>query len=231
MGIHDGHRKRVRAEFLVHGLDGFADHRALELLLFYSRLQGDVNPLAHRLLETFGSLAGVLDATAEQLMAVPGVGENTAVLLKLIPALGGRYHQGRADLGDIIQTSRDLWALFSPYFFGARNEMVLLACLDAKHKLLGVRKLGEGVVNAAEINARRVAETALALNASVVVLAHNHTSGIASPSQEDIFTTRYLGELLSKMGIALWDHVIMVEDDMVSLRESGLIEHGLYGSF
>ncbi len=223
MSIHDGHRKRMKEEFLHRGLEGLPDHQALELLLFYSRLQGDVNPLSHILIREFGSLAGVLDATAEQLMAVPGVGENTAILLKLVTALGNRYHLARADLGEIINTSREVWELFSPYFFGARNEMIYLACLDAKHKLLGIRKLGEGIVNAAEITGRRVTEVALAMNSSVVILAHNHTSGIATPSREDVATTRYLHELLGRVSVELWDHVILVEGDMVSLRESGMM--------
>jgi DNA repair protein RadC len=194
----------------------------LELLLFYSRLQGDVNPLAHVLLQEFGSLAGVFDATPEQLMAVPGVGENTAVLLKLMPSLGRMYRRSRSQLENMVNSSRQIKELFAPNFFGVRNEMVYLACLDAKRKVLGVRKLGEGVVNAAEITGRKVVEVALALNASVVILAHNHTSGIATPSREDIATTHYLYELLDKVGVELYDHVVIVDEDMVSMRDSGV---------
>jgi DNA repair protein RadC len=220
--LHSGHRQRAKAEFLSRGLEGLPDHRVLELILFYALPQGDVNPLAHRLIDQFGSLAGVLDATAEQLTSVPGVGQHTAVLLKLFPAVGGRYLQGRTALGDLIETSWDIRNLFTPYFFGARNEMAYLACLDAKHKLLGVRKLGEGSVNAAEITSRKVVEAALALNTSVVILAHNHTSGIATPSHEDLLTTRHLFQLLQQVGIQLYDHVILVDDDMLSLRDSGI---------
>ena len=91
MSIHAGHRSRVKTEFLARGLEGWPDHRVLELLLFYAIPQGDVNALAHELIDRFGSLAGVLDASADELQKVPGVGEHTAVLLRLIPALGGRY--------------------------------------------------------------------------------------------------------------------------------------------
>lgn len=222
MSIHHGHRKRMREEFLINGIEGFSDYRALELLLFYSRLQGDVNPLSHALLEEFGNLAGVFDATPEQLMTVPGVGENTAILIKLMPSLAKRYLGARNQLGDILNSSRQIRELFEPCFFGARNEMVYLACLDAKRKVLGMRKLGEGIVNAAEISGRKVVETALALNASMVILAHNHTSGIATPSREDIATTRYLYDLLEKVSVELYDHVVIVGDDMVSLRDSGV---------
>ena len=102
MGTHDGHRGRMKKEFLQGGLTAFSDVRALELLLFYSRMQGDVNPTAHALLDTFGSLAGVLDADPEQLLTVPGVGENTAVLLKLVPALAAKYLASRTSPDTIL---------------------------------------------------------------------------------------------------------------------------------
>ncbi len=220
MSIHKGHRERVKQEFLTGGLEHFPDHRALELLLFYSRHQGDVNPLAHRLLSAFGSLSGVLDAAPEDLMAVPGVGENTAVLLKLIPALSAKYISSRTNVNEIINNTRDMEALFRPYFFAAKNERTYLAALDGKRKLLGVRKISEGIPNATEITTRQVAEATLSLNATCVILAHNHISGVATPSDADLISTAYLQDFLSKMNVTLLDHVILVDDDMVSLRES-----------
>lgn len=221
MGTHDGHRNRMKQEFLQGGLASFSDVRALELLLFYSRMQGDVNPTAHALLNAFGSLAGVLDAEPEQLLTVPGVGENTAILLKLVPALAAKYLASRTDPDTIVRTSRDLRSIFAPYFFGAKNEMSYLACFDGKLKLLGVRKLSEGSPLGTDIGVRQIATAALSLNATAVVLAHNHPSGLASPSDEDISTTRYVHEVLRKLDITLYDHVILVDDDMVSLRDSG----------
>jgi len=220
MSIHQGHRERVKAEFLQGGLSHFPEHRVLELLLFYSRLQGDVNPLAHRLLETFGSLSGVLDADVARLMEVPGVGENTAALLKLIPAVSAKYLSSRINSEIMIIDSRDIEELFRPYFFGAKNEMTYLAALDGKGKLLGVRKISEGIPNATDITTRQVAEATLALNATVVILAHNHISGIATPSNADLVSTAYLQDFLGKMSVSLRDHVIMVDGDMVSLRDS-----------
>ncbi len=221
MGQHDGHRGRMKQEFLRSGLDGFSDHRALELLLFYSRPRGDVNPIAHDLLDTFGSLSGVLDAEVEALCKVPNVGENTAILLKLVPTLAARYLTSRVSADLILRDSRDLQTLFRPYFFGARNEMSYLACFDGKLKLLGVRKLSEGGPNDTEIAPRTIVSTALTYNATAVVLAHNHTSGLATPSDADISTTRYLRQVLQSVNVQLYDHVIMTDDDMVSLRDSG----------
>ena len=222
--IHAGHRKRMKGEFLARGLEGLPDHKVLELLLFFAIPQGDVNPLAHALIDRFGSLSGVFHATYEQLRAVKGVGENTASLILLIPALGGRYLQERADPKGICQTSWQFRELLEPEFFGARNERVFIVCLDGKMKLLAPPKLlGEGIADAAAVTTRKVMETALACNSSVVVLAHNHVSGLAIPSTEDIMTTRQLARSLHQVGILLYDHFIVADGDMVSMRESGYL--------
>lgn len=220
MGTHDGHRQRMKTEFLARP-DSFPDHKVLELLLFYANPRSDTNPLAHELMEHFGSLAGVLDATPEELQKVKGVGEHAAVLFKVVKELAGRYLTVRTQVDDIARNSRDYCALLRPYFFGARKERLCLLCLDGKHKVLGVRRLGEGNVNAVAITTRLIAEAALSLNAAGVVLAHNHVSGLALPSPEDLASTNSLAAILSAMSITLVDHLIFVDDDMVSLRDSG----------
>ena len=224
MGFHDGNRKRLKAQFLAHGED-FHDHQLLELLLCYAIPQGDVNELAHTLLGQFGSLAGVLDALPESLQQVPGVGEHTAVLLKLVPKLAGRYFEDRSSLGTILDTSRAAMDFLRPYYRqGGRNEMVYLVCLDGKHKVLGCHKLGEGSVNAADITPRRVVEAVLSNNATAAILAHNHISGLALPSNADLATTRRLWEILQEVGVELVDHLIFADDDMVSLKDSGVFQ-------
>lgn len=221
--LHAGHRSRVKEEFLRRGLDSFPEHRVLELLLFYAIPQGDTNELAHRLIERFGSLAGVLDASVEDLCSVSGVGEHTALLLRMVPELCGRYVASRSSVGDIVDCSARVREVLEPYFFGARNEMVYLLCLDGKRKVLGVRKITEGSINAAEVTTRRITEEAVSLRASAVILAHNHVSGLAIPSNEDCTTTRYLKQVLEPIGIELLDHVVFCDDDMVSLRDSSLL--------
>jgi len=221
--LHAGHRSRVKEEFLRRGLDSFPEHRVLELLLFYAIPQGDTNELAHRLMERFGSLAGVLDASVEDLCAVSGVGEHTALLLRMIPELCGRYVASRSSVGDIVDCSARVREVLEPYFFGARNEMVYLLCLDGKRKVLGVRKITEGSINAAEVTTRRITEEAMSLRATAVILAHNHVSGLAIPSQEDCSTTRYLKQVLEPVGIELLDHVVFCDDDMVSMKDSMIL--------
>ncbi len=222
--LHKGHRARLKEEFIARGLAGMPDHRALELLLFFAIPQGDVNPLAHRLIDTFGSLSGVFNATPEQLLAVKGVGEHAACLIKLIPALGGRYQADRSQLGNILDTTERLGEYLAPEFFGQRNEVTVILCLDAKSKVLLCQQLDEGSADATPLSLRKVMEAALACNASQVVLAHNHISNIATPSQEDILATKTVFDALQQVDIFLRDHLIFAYDDFVSLRDSGIFK-------
>lgn len=220
--IHEGHRQRTKEEFLARP-DSFPDHKLLELLLFYASPRKDTNPIAHALMERFGTVAGVLDATPEELRKVPGVGDHVISLLKVVKETSGRYLAARTSMEEIVKTIDDADLLLRPYFFGARNERVFLLCMDGKHKNLGIRKIGEGNVNAADITTRKVVEAALSLNASYVILSHNHVSGLALPSDEDKATTCYLAKVLRAVGVELADHLIFTDDDMVSLKDSGLV--------
>ena len=134
--------------------------------------------------------------------------------------LAGRYFSSRTSMGEIVQTSDDVEALLKDYFVGARSERVCLLCMDGKGKSLGVRVVGEGSVNSAEITSRAVVEAALSLNATQAILAHNHVSGIATPSDEDRVTTDWLNGVLASVGVRLRDHVIFADDEMVSMRDS-----------
>ena len=210
----------MKAEFLARGLEGWPDHRVLELLLFYTIPQGDVNDLAHELVERFGSLAGVLDASVEELKKVKGVGDHTAVFLRMLPAVLGRYQGARTRLSAIINSPEEAYAWLEPYFFGARNEMVYVLCMDGKRQVLGVRKVAEGSIEMAEVNTRRIAEEAIGLRAAQIYVAHNHVSNLAIPSQADWLTTDTLRGALRPIGIELIDHLVFVDGDMVSLKDS-----------
>ena len=224
--IHTGHRKRVKTEFQVRGVAGWPDHRILELLLFYAIPQGDVNPLAHELVDRFGSLDRVLDALPEELMKVKGMGEHSITLLKLIPAVMGRYLEERTGPGQIIHTVEEAGNVLAPYFYGLRNEMVYVLCLDAKERLLGAKKLSEGNLSNSDVTIRRAAEECMALQASFCYLAHNHVSGIALPSPEDVNTTDVVRAALAPRGVRLVDHLVFVDGDMVSIRQSQQVGWG-----
>ena len=219
--IHSGHRDRLKKRFLQQGLDGFTDIQALELLLFYSVPRQDTNPIAHNLLNRFGSLSQVLEAPAEELVKVDGIGEHSAALLRLINEMGRYYLVDRAQRERILPTIEDCARYLQPCFYGRATETVFLLCLDAKCKVLCCREVGEGSINSAGISIRRIVETALREGASTVVLAHNHPSGIAIPSAEDVQTTRRIAAALRSVEVALADHIVVADGDYVSMVQSG----------
>lgn len=219
--IHKGHRQRLKTRFLEEGLDNFSDIQVLELVLFYCIPQRDTNPIAHDLLNRFGSLSQVLEAPVEELVKVSGISENAAVLLKLITDVGRYYLVNRSQQFTVLPTLDACANYLVPHFFGRRVETVFLLCLDAKCKVLCCKEVGEGSVNSAGISIRKIVEMALGANATSVVLAHNHPSGVAIPSQEDIQTTRRLAAALHAVEIHLADHIIVADDDHISLVQSG----------
>ncbi|MBQ6539482.1 MAG: DNA repair protein RadC [Oscillospiraceae bacterium] len=223
MGIHDGHRGRMKHRFLTDGLDGFHDHEILELLLFYAIPRRDTNPIAHELLTRFGSLSGVLDAAAEELCRVDGVSENAAVLLKLIPHAAKRYSLSRSSFNGLLDSTEKVGDYLVPRFFGERDEVVYMVCMDSKFKVLNTKLIFRGNVNSASISIRKIVETALTYNATRVILSHNHTSGIAVPSREDIDTTFKLKNALAAVDVQLVDHIVVADDDYVSMADSGIL--------
>ncbi len=222
-GIHAGHRSRMKTRFLETEGAGMEDYELLEMLLYYSVVQRDTNPLAHKLMEQFGSLAGVLQAAPEALTEMKGVTESTAVLLKLVLQLMSRYEKSLNDPKMIMDTTEKLQEYLRPYFLGQRREQIYMLSIDAKGRLLGCDFLGEGNDCAVTLDVRRLTAAALRHRASWVVLAHSHPSGIAMPSQDDITTTRHCQQALAPLGIFLQDHLIFADDECVSMRESGLL--------
>ena len=221
MSIHDGHRQRLKDRFLREGLDGFTDVQVLELLLFYVVPRKDTNPIAHALVDRFGSLARVLDASVLKLTEVDGITDNGATFLKLVREIERRYALSQGE-EIILNTIDDCCEYLSRFFKGKKNETVFLLSLDAKLKMLSCREVGEGSVNYASVPIRRVVEMALDDGATSVILAHNHPSGIAIPSNDDIQTTRRLAMALSTVEIQLADHIVVAEDEYVSMVQSGI---------
>jgi len=220
MSIHEGHRQRLKDRFRREGLDNFDELYVLELLLFYCIPRKDTNPIAHRLLDQFGSLTAVLEASPEELEKVEGISEAASTFLSLITQVGRYYQVRRAEPGDILRTSDQCGNYLMPYFFGRDTETVFMLCLDAKCKVICCKKVGEGNVNSANIPIRRVVEMALSANATSVVLAHNHPSGLALPSADDVQTTLRVSAALETVEITLADHIVVCGDDYISMAQS-----------
>lgn len=221
MSIHKGHRERVKERYRKEGLDGFNDLHVLELLLFYCIPQKDTNLIAHGLMERFHTLSGVFDANPRELETVEGIGPGISGYFSLLKDVWRRYEVQRADTARPLTTIRDCGNHIRPYFLNRTNETVYLLCLDAKCKAISCQLVGEGSVNSASISIRKIVEMALNANATSVVLAHNHPSGLALPSAEDIQTTKRLGRALAAVEIVLADHLIFADGEFVSLVQSG----------
>ncbi len=223
MNVHDGHRQRLKKRFLEQGLDGFDDHLVLELLLYFAIPRRDTNPIAHTLINHFGNLESIFDATDDELGEVEGLGENAVTLIKLLPAVGRRLAIAKTDSVYVLNSTEAAGSYIAPRFMYETDEVVYAVCLDAKNQVLCCKELFRGTPNSASISVRKIVELVIGKKASGVIIAHNHTSGIAIPSIEDEETTKRIKSALGHMGIALVDHIIVAGDDFVSMADSNMI--------
>lgn len=224
MNVHEGHRMRKKRQFVENGLDAFAEHEVLELLLYYAIPRRDTNPIAHALLNRFGTLDGVFSAPREELLRVDGLGENGATLIGLLLPLYQRVRLSAARRDVILDSTERACAYFVERFAVEHTEVMYQVCLDAKGKLVNMEKLATGNVNSVCADLRAIVENALLCRASAVLLAHNHPSGVALPSEADNTVTLQVQQVLKSVGVELWDHIIVADNDCVSLRQNGLLD-------
>ena len=227
---HQGHRDKLRTRFIrENGFDSFEDHQILELLLFYTNPRGDTNPIAHALLDTFGSLKGVLEARPEMLMTVNGVGDRAAALLSMVVPLTRVWNRCAMESPEKIGNSREAEKYCLSLLAGHRSERFYVVSLSAKCAVLGRRLISEGSLSEVSAYPRIVMETALNYNAHSVLLCHNHPGGTCAPSPEDISSTLQLQRLLSGVGILLLDHIIVANDSTYSMIQHGDIDYRVRG--
>ncbi len=206
---HKNHRERVRKKYLEHGLECFADHEVLEMILFYSVPQRDTNVMAHQLIDRFGSLRKVLEATPEELYEVSGIKIHSAVLLGIIRDINRRCVLSEVREGEIFDRVSKIGEYLMGYFSGITNERVCVMLLDNSMRLIDCVKISDGSVNGSSIDYRLIAQTALAKKASSAILSHNHPDGCALPSREDREVTRAVEAALSVVGVNLLEHIVV----------------------
>ena len=229
MSVHDGHRQRVKQRFRKEGLRGFDDLHIVELLLFYCVPRRDTNLLAHKLIDHFGSLHRILTAPVSELEKIEGVNENIAGFLTLISAVNEECQIRKSLEVQKIRSLGEAGCIVRNMLANKRNEQVCMICLDGKNNVLSTEILGEGSVNSANVPIRRIVERAIAVNASSVIIGHNHPGGVPVASDEDISTTRFLGKLLQTVDVTLVDHIIVAEGEFSSLASTGLYRVGIDG--
>lgn len=223
-GMHTGHRQRVKERFLNAGLDAFQLHEILEFLLFFGVPYKDTNPIAHNLIEKYGSFSAVFDAPIESLKDVSGMTDNAAILIKALPGISRMYMNDKLKqtvyLGALLPCIKYLESLF----LGLAKEEMYLLLLDSHHNLILHKKVAQGSVNEVPFLIREIQERVFFSNASNIILAHNHPSGNPEPSKEDVDTTKIIYKSLSYINVVLLDHVIVAGDKHFSFSRSGLLE-------
>lgn len=223
MGVHDGHRQRLRDTYKNGGQAALSDINLLEFLLFYAIPRRDTNVIAHTLLDTFGSFEKVIKADINELIKVDGISENAAILIKLIPDIQTRMAQNDAKSKKRISSSADAGELFVAQLSGKTEEHFLVMCLDSNNRILGLTNLGKGSVNEVEVNIRTIVDNVVRTRASSVIFAHNHPDGNCNPSPEDRALTESIIRALAPLSINVLDHIIVEGDNYYSFADNSLI--------
>lgn len=226
--LHGGHRARMKQRYLKTGFEGMADHEILELLLYYAIPKQDTNALAHRLVEEFGSLSGVLDAPVEALVQVEGVGQHTATLLNLLPQLMRAYREDLLRTRAEIKSTESAKRYCKTLLEGRRDETFYVISLDNQNRVLNTKKICEGTIDALSFYPRVIVETIFKSNGKKAILCHNHPSGILRPSDLDIKATMEIRAVLEGVDVALLDHVIVGAGDALSMTEHRYLTSDLY---
>ena len=218
---HKGHRENVRRRFVVGGLEVFSPHEILELLLFYAIPQKDTNPIAHRLMKTYGSLGRVLSAPASELQTIEGVGERTAVLLSLVFQLNRWIRMDEWETRGVnCQSIESVGEYLTEVFSGMEHEAVYELCFNRRGDLMMKHCMANGNINSVSTDICSLVKNAVFDRCEYVIIAHNHPGGEAAPSEEDYDATIRIQEAFAKVDLTLLDHIIVGDGDYFSLREA-----------
>lgn len=220
---HHGHRARLRARFLKAGPDALADYELLELLLFSGLPRKDTKPIAKLLIETFGSFAEVISADPDKLLAIDGLGESAVVGLKAVQASATRLL--RAGIADrpIVSSWQALIDYCTAQMAFEDVEQFRILFLDKKNKMIADEAQQKGTVDHTPVYPREVVKRALELNASALIMVHNHPSGDPAPSRADIEMTTKVKDALDAVGLILHDHIVIGRGQHISFKQQRLL--------
>lgn len=217
-----GHRQRLKTRYLKEGsLDAFAPYEVLEFLLFYVIPQKDTKAIAKELLEHFdGSLERVFSAPVEELKRVNGIKEEASLFLTLFNNLERFRKINNENLPEKLNSSEKVIEYLKPHYYGKTIETSMLLCMDRQCRVISCHTIQEGTINYTALNPRKIMDITLRSNAPCVILSHNHPVGSATPSQNDVETTRAIIKLLSQIEVKVLDHVIISPNGECSMAET-----------
>ena len=230
VNIHKGHREKVKNRYYESGLDSMPDHNILELLLFFGIPQKDTNPIAHELIEKFGSFSGVLEASKTDLQSVKGMTESAACLLTLFLPVYKRYVNDIHKKRKKFTKAEDIVNYLRPLYLDTNNERIYALCLDAEDRMVACRVVNDGDIDSSSFDIRKLASIVLEVKAKKVVLSHNHPNGSLIPSQPDSIATRCASDLLRLLKVQLVDHIIVTDKSYFSMKKSPAHIHLIYGA-
>ena len=222
--IHKGHRERLREIALKNGLANLPEHQALELILSYIIPQKDTNPLAHALINKFGSLAGVFEATPDKLKQVAGIGDIAASFISICSQIPQIYKNSKIkDKVVLISPSRAI-EYFENIISISNTEKFYVAYLNSRCEVIKCENFATGGMSKVSVDINDLVHNILQLPTCGIIICHTHPEGIAKPSQDDTVFTRQLTISLQTIGIKLLDHIILSIDSNFSFLNEGLLD-------
>ena len=221
--LHKGHRERTIKKFL-QSADSFPEHEVLEVLLFFALPRIDTNPLAHRLIQMFGSLDGVFNATAEQLLSVDGVGEKVATQILLVSQVIKRIKNNAKETEHYLINFAKAKEYLVSLFQGLNHEKFVILLLSKKYKLLANLEFSNDAVHSVSAEIPDLVKAINIHKPAFAIIAHNHPSGNITPSEQDDFTTKKLNVILDLHDVNLFDHVIVSGERAYSYNQERRID-------
>lgn len=218
---HNFHRQHMRERFYEAGFKGMADHNVLEMLLYFGIPRRDTNGIAHELISTFGSFAGVIEANRHDLMKIKGMTETAACLIKMIVPVYSRYVENLKKYEPSPVEPEEVVDYLRPkYHEGSCRERVFVLCYDSSDRLITCRLLNEGDICSSAFDIREFGRIVLETNCSSVIISHNHPHSISTPSKDDVEVTRTVIKLLDTLKVTLKDHIVVSDDSYTSMASN-----------
>lgn len=217
--LHKGHRSRMKKRFRSSGLEDFADHEVIELLLYFGISVKNTNELAHTLMNKFGSLSAVFDSSYEELLKIDGIKEHTATLITMIPALAKRYSLDKVVKKSVYFCAEDCAEMAVTHFIGATKEHVEVFLFDCAGHLINHATLHKGSLTATAINLELLGEFVFENKAASFLICHNHPSGELEPSKEDIIVTREIYSRFKALKKNMIGHILVCGSEYMDILD------------
>ncbi len=220
----EGHRARIKEKLLRSSEGNLLDYELLELILCYANPRKDVKPVAKKLLEEFKSFSAIMSENNENLEAFHGIGKSAIILLKVIKETAVRMAKEEIQEKPILSGANLLQKYLRTSMGNSPKELFRVLFLNKKNIIIKDEILSEGTIDQVAVYPREIAKKAIIYDASAIIMVHNHPSGYAKPSIEDIELTKLTVASLAPFGIVVHDHIIITHREYFSFKASSLLK-------